>query len=405
LSGYNPEIINAETGSRFENNMLILDKYEEIGSIKQVILSNGEFIESSMMTGNEPVLFIGKNNVPAEVKNYIKKKGIEIGVLIGNELIGSATDIRRQLGISVFVKFARGSRVPGGTINPVEDLDRFPMPSYSLSLSIASISYNRATGQLEVSYRNNVNLATYFTTTITLFDADGASMAVVGDESPVFISGAETKTIVYSKLNIEQQRLADNVSAEIYTVYGESKTSLENAIRGRFSIEMIDVKDDTNIEIVDLVYDKTAGKFIVTIENIGKVDAFVRAEIVELWVNRVYTTAGSDEPVLVSSGKKKRIPVVIELEDEDLEHSRNSRITVRAPFGERKLALIKVKTKQFDLKIKELNLYLYAAISIMVLIILFLLLSRKRKKKKCSRCRAINETDAKLCKKCGYELN
>ena len=402
LAKYVPEIINSETGSRFENNMMIVDKYSEVGSINQVILTNGEFIESSMMSGREPLLFIGRENVPTEISDYIKNRDIEIGVLIGNELIGTATAIRRQLGISVFVKFARGARVPGGTINPVEDLDRFPMPSYELSLNIVSIVYNKATGLLEVTYQNNAELATYFKSTITIRNENDETLAVVGDEDAVFIDGDETKTIVY-QADLSEAEDTENLIGEIFTIYGESKTSLEKALRGTFKIETITVMDDTDIEIIDLVYDKSRGRFLVTIENTGPVDAYVDVELVDLWINGEYVTVSADEIEKIGVGKKKTIAVKIELEEEDLEDKRNSEITVRGIYGERKHALVKVKTSRFELKLKTaVSLWYLPIVAIVIIILILLLLTRR--KKRCPRCRTPNRRDALRCKKCGHSL-
>jgi hypothetical protein len=401
LAGYNPEIIASENGSRFEDNMKIVDKYAEIGSIKQVILTNGEFIEASMMSGREPVLFIGKNNVPDEISNYIKEKKIDIGVLIGNELIGSATTIRRQLGISVFVKFARGARIPGGTINPVEDLDRFPMPSYQLSLSIISVSYNKATGVLEVTFKNNVDLAAYFKSTITIKNDKNETLAVIGDKDLIFIDGGETKTLVYP-VDLPATALDGGLTADVYTIYGESKTSLENALRGTFKIETINIMDNADIEIVDLVYDKGGGKFLVTIQNTGAVDVYVSPEIVDLWVNSGYVTVAADAVEKIGVGKKKVIPIKVQLEEEDLQDSKNAEIKVHALYGERMHALVKSKDRTFALKLKAAGRWYYAVIAVVVIIILLLLLTRR--KKKCPRCRTPNKRDATHCKKCGYPL-
>ncbi|MBN2052995.1 hypothetical protein JW756_05820 [Candidatus Woesearchaeota archaeon] len=402
LARYNPEIISSPNGSRFEDNIMIVDKYAEIGSIKQVILTNGEFIESSMLTGREPVLFIGKANVPDEIQNYIKSRDVQIGVLIGNELIGSATTIRRQLGISVFVKFARGSRIPGGTINPVEDLDRFPMPSYQLSMTIVSITYNKATGMLEVTYRNNVELATYFKSTITVRNADNETLAVVGDKDVIFIDGSETKTMTYA-IDLSNQELEGNLTGEVFTIYGESKTSLEQAIRGFFKIETITVKDDTDIIILSLVYDKTRARFLVTIENIGNVDVYVDVELQDLWVNGEYVTVSADDIVKIGAGEKKTIPVKIKLEDEDLESEKNSEITVHAVFGERKHALIKSKIAKFALQFKKAEIWYYIVIAVILLLLLFIFLIARRRKR-CPRCRTMNNRNARHCKKCGHEF-
>jgi len=405
VSQYNPEILNSESGSRFENNMLIVDKYSELGSIKQVILSNGEFIEASMLSGKEPVLFIGKTNVPEEIKGYIQERGIEIGVLIGNELIGSATDIRRQLGISVFVKFARGSRIPGGTINPVEDLDRFPMPSYQLSLSITSISYNRATGVLEVTYKNNVDLATYFRSTITVKNENGETIVTDGDNDTIFIDGGETKTVLYGRIkDVDAQKIIGELTGEVYTIYGESKTSLENVLRGTFKIEIIDVFDNAQIEIEGLVYDKSKGTFYVKIKNTGIVDTYVNAELIELWINGEYATVGSDDAVKIEPGKTKEIPIKIAMSEEDLADMKNSEITVRTNYGERMRALTKTKEKKFALEFRQ-GAGNYTVILVVLVIIIILLIIFFKRGKKCPRCRKMNSRRAKHCRKCGYPFN
>jgi len=146
LSTYNPEIINKE-GDRFLNNIEIVKRYKQIKGANQVILTNGEFIEKELMSGAEPVVFIGTNNVPNVIRDYIKGSDIQVGVLIGNELVGTATFIRRQLGISVFVKFAQGARAQKGAISQVEALDMFYLPVYTLNLEVVSLRYNQATKQ------------------------------------------------------------------------------------------------------------------------------------------------------------------------------------------------------------------------------------------------------------------
>ena len=148
LAKYNPEIINKE--DRFQNNIEIVKKYLELKPTKQVILSNGEFIEKEIMKGIEPILFTGKENVPDQIRDYLKNSEIEVGVLIGNDLVGAATNIRRTTGISVMVKFARSARGQTGGVAAVEGLDLFPVPTPSISLALHSIKYNKASSQLEV---------------------------------------------------------------------------------------------------------------------------------------------------------------------------------------------------------------------------------------------------------------
>ncbi|MCX6750970.1 MAG: hypothetical protein NTZ83_05910 [Candidatus Pacearchaeota archaeon] len=123
LSKYNPEIIN--TGDKFSDNVEIVKKYSQVGSISQVLLSNGEFIEKEIMQGKNTLLLIGDENVPDVITNYIKSSNIQMGVLIGNELIGAATNIKQSTGINVQVKFARSARESTSGVSPVEGIDLF----------------------------------------------------------------------------------------------------------------------------------------------------------------------------------------------------------------------------------------------------------------------------------------
>jgi hypothetical protein len=121
LSKYNPEII--DSGDKFQNNIEIVKKYGEVGSISQVILGNGEFIEKEIMQGKNALILIEEDSVPSKTIEYIKSSDIEMAVLIGNELIEAATNIRQSTGINVQVKFARSARERTSGVSPVEGLD------------------------------------------------------------------------------------------------------------------------------------------------------------------------------------------------------------------------------------------------------------------------------------------
>lgn len=372
LQVYNPELIN--TGDRFDNNIEIVKRYLALRPTKQAILTNGEFIEQSLMDGFDPVLFIGKTNVPEQIQEFIKGSDIDIGILVGNELIGTATTIRRQVGISVFVKFAQGARTPGGSISAVEDLDKFSMPMYEFDFSIFSVFYNQATNYLEVTYRNNAEIANYFRSTISIFSGD--QTLVVGDDGPVFIDGNEYKTIIYELELIE----SNNITAEFFTIFGESKKSLEYALQGSFRVEVITVFDQALINMTGLYYDTRAKAFFVEFENFGEVDAFVDVELVDIWVNGQLVTIGGDEIVVISAGKKGRIKASVELAEEDMNHRLNQQIDVKALYGQRENALIKVLRGTFEFKLKKADFVLYFLITVVV-ILFFLVLFKRRKKK------------------------
>jgi hypothetical protein len=414
LSSFDLEIINEQ--DRFLNNQRIVDKYQEImrqqgGAKKQAILTNGEFIEQEIMSGLEPVVFIGRANVPDQVKEYIKGSDIDIGILIGNELVGSATFLRQELGISVFVKFAQSARAPTATISPVEDLDRFYLPRYVVDLDIYSIVYNRVANRIEVTYHNIVDLSAYLKGTITLRHDGGTQ--ILGDEDSIYIDKSEYKTILYTK-NSEGSPILPmqgTITADVFTIYGESKTSLEYTLRKTVEVEITDIMDSSRIEFGKVLYDRQSGKFLIEIRNIGDKDVFVNLELLDLMINDELVTLGADEIIFIRQGESAFITVTTGMDDQDLEA--NPRIRVRAYYGERERNLIYVLDGDFEYGFTGFgymtgqvfqdigkNAVLFMPM-IIILVLLILLLGMK---KKCPNCGEINNLRAKKCKKCSHEI-
>jgi archaellum component FlaF (FlaF/FlaG flagellin family) len=396
LANYNPEIIN--TGDRFDNNIEMVKKYQNIKRAKQVLMSNGEFIEASIMSGQDPVLFIGKSAVPSQVQEYIKKSEFQVAVLIGNELINSATTVRRQIGISVFVKFAQGARKPEGSISAVEDLDKFIMPRYALDLEIYSVLYNKATRSLWVTYKNKVNLGMFLKSTITL-SSDGQLIGVAGDDL-IFIDKNQYKTVIYDRFADDSPIILDgeNITAKFYTLFGEGKKSLENVLEGTAKIDIVEILDDSLINITDVSYDKRKGTFIVTITNNGLVDSYVSLELLDLYINGEYIIVSSPEPIFVQVGKTVKILVPVELSDIDI--SNNPHIKVKAYYGQRENSLIKTIYAEYMFKYVRFDIVFYALILLVLFLILLILFGRKR----CPTCKTLNSRTRKHCKKCGHAL-
>ncbi|MBN2368107.1 hypothetical protein JXC34_03735 [Candidatus Woesearchaeota archaeon] len=415
LESFDPEVIN--NGDRFSDNQVIVDKYQALhiglkGSPKkQAILTNGEFIEQEIMSGVEPVVFIGRANVPDQVKEYIQEGDIDIGILIGNELIGSATYIRRELGISVFVKFAQSARAPTGSISPVEDLDRFYLPRYILDLDIFSVSYNRLAKRIEVTYQNKVDLSAFLKGTITLRYDDGTQ--VLGDEEAIFIDKSEFKTLIYDKKSdgSDIDPMQGNITAEVFTIFGESKKTLEYTLRKTVQVDTIDILDSSKIEFGKVLYDRRSGKFLVEVKNTGDVDVFVNLEILDLLINDELISVGADEVVFIKKGESVFIEVNVEMDDQDIED--NPIVRIRAYYGERERSLVNVLEGEFSygftglgyltgqvLKDIGKNAILYSPL-VIILILLILIAGMK---KKCPHCGEINNLRAKRCKKCNGEI-
>ncbi|MBS3119596.1 hypothetical protein J4475_02125, partial [Candidatus Woesearchaeota archaeon] len=378
LQRYNPVIIN--TGDRYENNVEIVRRFLKIHGTQQVLLSNGEFIEQQLLAGNEPIVFIGSANVPDVIKDFVHDTNIKVGVLIGNELITTATAIRRDLGISVFVKFAQGARVPTAGVSNVEDLDRFPLPRVILRLSLSSLKYNSATGQLEVTYHNDVDVGTYFKGTITV--RDDAGTQTVGDINPIFIDGDEFRTVVYDVNPLTGQ----NITAELFTIFGESPKSLEYSLRQTVAIEQVKVEDSSKLELVGAVYSGSDSAFEVKVRNIGEVDLFAQAEIVELTVNGELHSYGSKSVVFVEKGKTKTIPVEV------------ADLTER--YGQRETSLIHVVEGEFAFSVRKAGLIVYVLVAVLALLLLLILL----RSRKCRHCGAHNPVFGSTCRKCKASL-
>ncbi len=390
LQQYDPEVIN--TGDRFDNNIEMVKRYQKAKPSKQILMSNGEFIESSIISGEDPVLFIGRSVVPTQVQEYIKESDFQVAVLVGNELINSATAIRRQLGISVFVKFAQGARTTGGPIASVEDLDKFPMPRYALDLEIYSILYNRATNSLWVTYRNKAGVGTFLKGTITV-TATG-EVKVVGDQELVFIDKNQYKTLTYD-LSLQDDQ---NISAKVYTLFGEGKRSLENVLEGQLEVQSVEILDSALINITDVAYDKKAGEFRITIENIGTVDTYINVELLDIYINGEYLTISSDGIVLLKPGKKITISVAAQLSDTDIEN--NPLVKVKAYYGERENSLIKSKYGEYPFKLVTFDVVTISLIVLIIILLLLILFGRK----KCPHCGTKNPRYKKTCKKCGQSL-
>ncbi|MBW2968236.1 hypothetical protein KY362_07155 [Candidatus Woesearchaeota archaeon] len=392
LEKYDPEIINKD-GDRFANNVEIVKKYREINPARQIIMSNGEFIEMEMLSGVEPLLFIGRENVPDQIKDYIKSTDIEVGVLIGNELVGTATIVRRQVGISTFVKFAQSARAAAGTISQVEGLDRFPVPKVELNLEIVSVKYNKLTGMLQITFKNSADIVSYFKGTYTL-TANGQEF-VIGDEEPVFIDRNDLLTVLYP---VEGLVPDGEMTLKAYVIYGESKNSLEFIIDETYSVSTTDVSDEAELTIEKLQYDKTKHEFLIHLKNIGEVDAYANSELVDIVILDSKTTLGSEETVFIEKGKTGVSVIKAELSDEDLEA--NPTVHVRVRYGEREDALIKVLEGDFEILIKSFDMWTYVPIAVIALLVLLILFGRK----KCRSCGHKNPRSRKHCKKCKHPL-
>lgn len=369
LSKYNPKIISK--GDRFEDNIEIVKEYLKIFPTTQVILTNGEFIEKEIMSGAEPVLFTGKENVPPKISDYLKQSSIEIGVLIGNDLVGAAQNIKESSGIYVMVKFARSARVPEGGISAVEGLDLFPVPTPNMLLTIHSVKYNQALSQLEITYLSKSNIPIYLKGTITV-EADG-DRKKQGDEDPIFIAPGDYKTIIYPwEINSPQGAIA-----EIYTLYGETEVALEKILQATLNIESINVIDACQLSTEDIKsvkYSTQKEGIIVKIKNPHDQECWVDLEVINLLIGSAQSkkTIGLEGSLRITPKKTKNIFIAQELTDQDLEN--NEYVNLRILSGEREDSLVHILEGKFKLEIESLAILTYAIIGLCILIVALIII-------------------------------
>lgn len=371
LSEYNPKIIN--TGDRFQDNINLVKEYSKIKPITQVILSNGGFVEKEIMQGKNALLFTGVDNVPVKIADYIKDSEIEIGVLIGNELIGAATNIRQSTGMNVMVKFARSARERTSGVSAVEGLDLFPLPMPNLNLTLYSIKYNKATSTIEVTYESNSNMPAYFKGTLTLISQSGTKK--IGDLEEIFIAPEEFKTVVYNGIEIPDE----NLSVDLFTLYGETPTSLDRVLKGRYGVQIVNVIDRCSLDLRKLKYNFQEKAFIVKIKNSADVECWTSVELKEVTINKIKTTIGTDSAVSIKPGRAKRIFIYETMTKADLEE--NNFVKVVAYYGERRDSLVNLIEKRFELDYQRFNSLTYIIFILVILIIIFIILAIIARKK------------------------
>jgi archaellum component FlaF (FlaF/FlaG flagellin family) len=242
-----------------------------------------------------------------------------------------------------------------------------------------------------VTYKNQAGLGLYLTGTITIMD--GTNRLVVGDEDPVFIDKNQYKTITY---DVELE--SDNISVQVYTLFGEGKRSLENVLEYQGVVELIEILDRAVLNITDVEYDASGKEFIVTVENVGEVDGYVSIELIDLYINGEYVTISSPEIVLIQAGNKVKIRIPAYLSDADRDN--NPMIEVKIYYGERENSLIYTQSKQFPFKLKSIDYVTYGLILVIIALILLIIFGRK----KCPHCGQRNSRTNKKCKKCGQPL-
>jgi len=387
LNIYNPEII--DYGDRFDNNIAIVKKYQDISEVSQIAFTNGEFIENEIVSGREPVLFIGTNVIPEQTVNYLNGSGIKTGVVIGNALTDAASMITARTDMQVFSSL-------------VEALDEFPLPKYKLAMSVVSVDYNQGTGRLEVVYQNDANIDIFSKSSVSVFVDGNASgvdardgefftgvtqVATVGDEEAIVITEGTTSGVSYDcpELAAQESLETANITAEVYAVFGESPRSLNRLLQQTLGVGIITFVDQSSIDATEVLYTKKTGRLSVTITNTG-VPCYVCPDVLLRIGGREQSYRVVENPLYLPVGGSESPSCRIDMTDADI--ADNQIVLVHVSYGERENMLGKGLDKNLPLEIattfstKQLfaNPAILAGIAIAVIIAAMVLLMRRGKK-------------------------
>ncbi len=338
LAIYNPEIINK--GNKFENNLEIVKKYRQAQPTKQVIVTTGEVLERELFYSGrekEPIVLVGRDNVPEETLTYLQNSGIEVSVIIGSNLAFASRQLKELAGLQVFLKFGQATTQEAG-FQEVGGLDIFRLPTAQLEIAIAAVTYNTVTKSLEVILDNKADLKTFTKSTITVL-ADEAREATIGDTRVERIDRQERKGFRYAVDLTEKISEGANLTAELFVQYGEAPTTLESAVTSKQPIEIITAEDNCELELRSAAFNEKIQRFLIEVKNSGAVACYADASIIDLIVDDEKTTISLSGFETLAPKETKELAIRQRMTDIDLID--NEEVTVRVQYGERQDLLFK----------------------------------------------------------------
>lgn len=402
LSEFDPEKI--DEGNRFDNNLAMVRKYMEISPSDQAILTNGDFIEATLMSGDSPVIFIGGNNVPPQVIDYVRSSNIQGSIIIGSDLVNAAKILKDNTGISVFLKFGQGRKITG-EMSGIEELDKFYLPRYELTLDVVSAQYNEATKQLEVIYRNDAMIGEFFKSSVGIF-ADGERIGTIGDDEPAYIESESNSGRVYD-IDLSEYARKGSLTAKIFSEFGEATGSLNLMLTKDMDIGTVSINDNSKTEISKIEYNTRTQRIELTVMNTGDVDAYVSSSAI-LRIDGDEETIHIGNSVSIKAGEKQTISTRIELTEADL--ADNTQIKIHVTYGERSDILVNNIDYTLPLKVTGgISSILLIGGAVLLILLAAIVVPRRKTGNvktavtsvKCPKCNETIGADVKFCPNCG----
>lgn len=382
LAIYSPEVI--DEGNRYEDNVEIIRKYLALNPQPQLLLTDGSIIEEELMRAgknNEVTLLIGKGNPAGETVEFVKSARFPTAVIIGNHLSQSGKVLKDKTGMPVFMKFAQG--IASGTESKaVTALDMFPLPTINLNLGLKRTRYNTITKSIEITYENK-GIRAYVRTSAGIL-AGNERIITVGDVETQRIEANETRSISYKADLTENVAAGQNLTVDMFTIYGESQEILDHAISYTGPIEVVTVQDRCDLTITSLEYNTKTQRFRVNVENEGPVRCHVDSELRNIIVEDEPTTVEYPGTLQVDARDSAVLEIKQRMTPVDL--ADNPEVLVHLMYGEQEDLLLNVLDARLPLReysptgMSTTGL-LISIISMLLIIIIVLLVMVRRKGK------------------------
>lgn len=274
--------------------------------------------------------------------NYLKTAGFKVAVIIGNDLTSTSQFIKKQTGLSIFLKFGKGTSSTG-RFEHVENLDTFPIPKIDLLLTFEKIEYNKLTKQIEISLKNEKEAKIYLRPTIGILSNDKLIETISGNFES--IDKKERKGFVF---DVDLNNLEEKSTfADIFIPYGSSETELEYAITAKVPINFIEIADPCELDIIELKFIKSIQRFIITVES--NRECFADPSLIDLIIEDEKTTI----EMLGEEKIKGKAKLKIKQRMTEVDIADNPKIKVKVNFGSRKNMLVKSTEKVLPLSVFE----------------------------------------------------
>lgn len=341
LKAFAAEFINK--GTKTENNLEIAERMLNCATTKQIILTDGSFIEKSLIDRDYPIIILEEDELQQEIISFVRNKGIKTGVVIGKNVIRTAKELKSKAEMdTVILKLGEGIANTENSFAAIEPLKLYLIDKeYETLISIDKIVYNTALKEIEIYYTNNGKKAAFLQSSLKL-STPGKQVVVVADEETQVIDPAETRGISYPADLTEWVSESRKINAELTIYYGPEPKEL-NKIRSRsFSdLEKIALVDNSRIELKKITFDGFSNQIVVKVRNNGKEDAWVDADVIANMLDGygdIYTlNYRTLEPLLVKARDSK----TIRLDAFNVERKDLSDLDIKLSFGERKDLLVK----------------------------------------------------------------